>query len=202
MTTDGAGNLSFTTPSGGVSIGDTITGATQGSVLFIDDLTGVLAQDNTNFYWDNTNTRLGIGDNQVTLWMLAAEINTIGIFRSSDPTARISFKDSTTASDTHVGIGAVGNSVNLYSNNDIVLTGEANGNITIINNLNMDGNLNHDGLNIGFFGTTPTGKETADGPVTNGFNPASATPNETALAAAIDSLAGALAAYGFITYNP
>ena len=168
-----------------------------------DDLTGVLAQDNTNFYWDNTNTRLGIGgQSSYTLDVSGGNANTIGIFRSSDPTARISFKDSTTASDTHVGIGAVGNSVNLYSNNDIVLTGEANGNITIINNLNMDGNLNHDGLNIGFFGTTPTGKETADGPVTNGFNPASATPNETALAAAIDSLAGALAAYGFITYNP
>lgn len=70
------------------------------------------------------------------------------------------------------------------------------------NNVEIDGNLNHDGSNIGFFGTTPTTEETVDGPFTQGFNPGSATPNESALAAAIDSLAAALEAYGLITYNP
>ena len=70
------------------------------------------------------------------------------------------------------------------------------------NNVEIDGNLNHDGNNIGFFGTTPTTEETVDGPLTQGFNPAAATPNETALAGAIDSLGQALANYGFITYNP
>jgi hypothetical protein len=204
LTTDGAGSLSFTTVSGGgVSIGDTITGATQGSVLFAG-AAGVLAQDNTNFFWDDTNDRLGIGTATpvFNLDINGGTANTIGILRSTDATARLNFVDDTTTSDTHVGIGAVGNTANLYSGNTISLTGEANGNITITNQLNIDGNLNHDGNNIGFFGTTPTTEQTADGPVTNGFNPGSATPNEQALANAIDSLGQALAAYGFITYNP
>ena len=204
LTTNGAGGLSFTTVSGGgVSIGDTITGATQGSVLFAG-AAGVLAQDNTNFFWDDTNDRLGIGTATpaFNLDINGGTANTIGILRSTDATARLNFVDDTTTSDTHVGIGAVGNTANLYSGNTISLTGEANGNITITNQLNIDGNLNHDGNNIGFFGTTPTTEQTADGPLTNGFNPGSATPNEQALAGAIDSLGQALAAYGFITYNP
>lgn len=42
------------------SIGDTITSATEGSVLFAG-ASGVLAQDNTNFKWDDTNNRLSLG---------------------------------------------------------------------------------------------------------------------------------------------
>ncbi len=37
-------------------------GFTEGSVVFINS-SGALAQDNTNFYWDDSNNRLGIGDN-------------------------------------------------------------------------------------------------------------------------------------------
>src|SRR5574343_1634354 len=47
---------------GGMEIGGTITSATEGSVLFAGP-SGVLAQDNTNFFWDDTNNRLGIGTN-------------------------------------------------------------------------------------------------------------------------------------------
>ena len=43
-----------------IAIGDTITSATAGSVLFAG-AAGVLAQDNANFFWDDTNNRLGIG---------------------------------------------------------------------------------------------------------------------------------------------
>ncbi len=46
--------------SGGGTIGGTIVGGTQGSVLFLG-AAGVLAQDNANFFWDDTNNRLGIG---------------------------------------------------------------------------------------------------------------------------------------------
>jgi hypothetical protein len=46
--------------SAGMSIGGAITGATAGSVLFAG-VAGVLAQDNANLFWDNTNNRLGIG---------------------------------------------------------------------------------------------------------------------------------------------
>jgi hypothetical protein len=45
---------------GGMSIGGSITGATAGSVLFAG-VAGVLQQDNANFFWDDTNNRLGIG---------------------------------------------------------------------------------------------------------------------------------------------
>jgi hypothetical protein len=44
-----------------MAIGDTIgNGATQGSVLFVGP-SGVLAQNNSNLFWDNSNQRLGIG---------------------------------------------------------------------------------------------------------------------------------------------
>jgi hypothetical protein len=45
-----------------LGIGGAIAGGTSGSGLFIDG-SGNLAQDNTNFYWDATNHRLGIGTN-------------------------------------------------------------------------------------------------------------------------------------------
>jgi hypothetical protein len=45
---------------GGMAIGGSITSATAGSVLFAGT-SGVLAQDNANLFWDDTNDRLGIG---------------------------------------------------------------------------------------------------------------------------------------------
>lgn len=47
-----------TAPNG--AIGGTVTGATAGSVLFAG-AAGVLAQDNANLFWDDSNNRLGIG---------------------------------------------------------------------------------------------------------------------------------------------
>ncbi len=41
------------------SLGGTLSGGTAGSVLFINPA-NTLAQDNSNFYWDDTNNRLGI----------------------------------------------------------------------------------------------------------------------------------------------
>lgn len=45
---------------GGAAIGGTVTGGTQGSVLFVG-AASVLAQDNANFFWDDTNNFLGLG---------------------------------------------------------------------------------------------------------------------------------------------
>jgi hypothetical protein len=45
---------------GGMAIGGSITSATAGSVLYAGT-SGVLAQDNANFFFDATNDRLGIG---------------------------------------------------------------------------------------------------------------------------------------------
>lgn len=53
------GTLSAT-GGGGMSIGGSITSATEGSILFAG-ASGVLAQDNANFFWDDTNNRVGIG---------------------------------------------------------------------------------------------------------------------------------------------
>lgn len=44
----------------GAGIGVVVSGGTIGSVLFVG-ASGVLQQDNANFFWDDTNNRLGIG---------------------------------------------------------------------------------------------------------------------------------------------
>lgn len=44
----------------GESIGDTISGGTAGSVLFLG-IGSTLAQDNAHFFWDDTNNFLGLG---------------------------------------------------------------------------------------------------------------------------------------------
>lgn len=62
LQTDGGGAMSWVPASSGTAIGGAITGGTDGSVLFISP-SNVLAQDNANFYWDNTNNFLGIGLN-------------------------------------------------------------------------------------------------------------------------------------------
>jgi len=54
------GTISSSGGGGGMAIGGSITSATAGSVLFAG-ASGVLAQNNANFFWDNTNSRLGIG---------------------------------------------------------------------------------------------------------------------------------------------
>jgi hypothetical protein len=54
------GTISSSGGGGSIAIGSTITSATAGSVLYAG-ASGVLAQSNSNFYYDYTNNRLGIG---------------------------------------------------------------------------------------------------------------------------------------------
>jgi len=75
--TSGTTGTSGTSGTTTMAIGGTITSATAGSVLYAG-ASGVLAQNNANFFWDNTNTRLGIG--------------------TASPTARLNVTGSTTAS--------------------------------------------------------------------------------------------------------
>ena len=72
---------------GGVSIGDMVGGALPGSILFVD-ATLQLAQDNTNFHWDTTNDRLGIGTSspQVPLHISKNSLDEILRIESTDPT--------------------------------------------------------------------------------------------------------------------
>jgi hypothetical protein len=60
VVTDNNGLISKQSIPSGAQIGNVVTGGTEGSVLFIG-AGGVLQQDNANFFWDNTNKRLGIG---------------------------------------------------------------------------------------------------------------------------------------------
>lgn len=64
LVTDGAGTLTFQdqSGSGGMAIGDAVTGGTAGSVLFVD-ASGNLGQDNANFFWNDTTNKLGVGTN-------------------------------------------------------------------------------------------------------------------------------------------
>ncbi len=59
-TDGGGGTANITVSGGGMTIGGAIAGGTDGSVLFVG-AGSTLEQDNANFFWDNTNNRLGIG---------------------------------------------------------------------------------------------------------------------------------------------
>lgn len=62
LQSDGTNTSWVTAGAASVSIGSSVTSGTAGSVLFLNGSTQ-LAQDNTNFVWDYTNNRLGLGDN-------------------------------------------------------------------------------------------------------------------------------------------
>ena len=101
---------------GSLSIGDTITGATVGSVLFAGS-SGVLAQDNSNLFWEPTNRHLGLGTDS-PIYALEVDGGTddiLAIFTSSDATSLIAFRDSSTTSSTTVGVGATGDNLALRS---------------------------------------------------------------------------------------
>lgn len=56
----GVAVLTWGTVAGSISIGTSISGGTTGSVLFVG-AGPVIAQDNANFFWDDTNNFLGLG---------------------------------------------------------------------------------------------------------------------------------------------
>ncbi len=56
------GTFEWQSCGGGVNIGSTISGGSQGSVLFVGT-SSALSQDNSNFFWDDTNNKLRLGGN-------------------------------------------------------------------------------------------------------------------------------------------
>lgn len=96
---------------GGGSIGGAMTGGTDGSVLFIHPA-NTIAQDNSNFFWDATNHRLGIG--------------------MTAPTALLSLNGGTTAA---LGINLGDSTANLYrSSSGLIATDgsfQVGGNLTV-----------------------------------------------------------------------
>ena len=90
---------------------------------------------NNDLFWDATNARLGIGT-QTPAYCLdinGGNANQIGVFRSADATARVNFVDNSTSSETHVGIGAVGNALTMWAGNQVAITAANSGNISFNN---------------------------------------------------------------------
>ncbi len=64
---------------GNPEIGGEVTSGTTGSILFVDGSNN-LAQDNTNFFWDDTTNRLGIGTNSPATTL---DVNGVTTFRGN-----------------------------------------------------------------------------------------------------------------------
>ena len=88
ITGDGTGGNPLVAATQGLAIGDTVTGATQGSVLFAG-ASSVLAQDNANLFFDDSNNRLGVGTNNpsVLLHIQENSLDEIVRIESTDATA-------------------------------------------------------------------------------------------------------------------
>lgn len=63
--------------SGGAGIGETVTDATEGSVLYAG-ASGVLAQDNADLFYDATNNRLQVGKTNSGYLQLGADYGAVG----------------------------------------------------------------------------------------------------------------------------
>jgi len=103
--------LTWVTPAtSGITIGDGITGSTVGSVLFVG-AGSTLAQDNANFFWDDTNNTLGIGTTRTgAISGTNPSVRILGT-GSSSATSSFEVQDSGTntilfvRNDSRVGIG-------------------------------------------------------------------------------------------------
>lgn len=89
---------------GGITIGDTVTSATEGSVLFAG-ASGVLAQDNSTFYWNHATDRLGIGTNAKLSRFTVKQAATGAITGTSNTKNSTTVTGSGTLFLTEVGIG-------------------------------------------------------------------------------------------------
>ena len=75
--------------------------------------------------------KLGIGtqDPSQFLHVNGGATNNLALFQSTDATARISFRDNSTSSVSHVGIGASGNDAVLFAGNATVVSAKNSGNV-------------------------------------------------------------------------
>ena len=110
------------TMSGTLVVGSGGTGLTTLTAGRIPFGAGTSPLGNTdNLFYDSANDRLGIlttsPEFPLHVGNGSTSKNTLAIFQSGDTTARISFKDPSTSSNSQVGVGAVGNDLKLFSRN-------------------------------------------------------------------------------------
>ena len=89
---------STTPPATSLAIGDEVGSGTSGSILFLD-ASSLLAQDNDNLFWDDGNSRLGIGTNAPTNTLTIAGgsgDNSIQLRSVSSPDSTLTFTTSAT----------------------------------------------------------------------------------------------------------
>tara|TARA_R100000808_G_scaffold18552_1_gene40629 strand:- start:2668 stop:3672 length:1005 start_codon:yes stop_codon:yes gene_type:complete len=108
-----------------IAIGDTITSATEGSVLFAG-AAGILAQDNANFFWDDTNNRLGLGTaTPASTFDLSGDFNSSGTTFTVSATAGLSIAQMTGGGDLVINTGGGGSDIARIKLTDDVLSLEA-----------------------------------------------------------------------------
>ena len=75
--------------------------------------------------------KLGIGEQDPSqfLHVNGGTTNNLALFQSTDATARISFRDNSTSSVSHVGIGASGNDAVIFAGNATVVSAKNSGNV-------------------------------------------------------------------------
>jgi hypothetical protein len=93
-----------------MSIGGSITSATAGSVLFAG-VSGVLAQDNSNFFFDDTNNRLGIGFGTTISARLALGAGTASVPHFTLTPSSAAFTGTTDGMLTYQNVSSVPNLV-------------------------------------------------------------------------------------------
>ena len=103
-------------PTGSLKIGDKVTSGTTGSVLFVG-ANSILQQDNANFFWNDSNNRLGIGtatpSNQLQVYTTSTGDRGITITQASNDV----FASLLTGSKIRGTSGAVVNGDNLFNFN-------------------------------------------------------------------------------------
>ena len=98
--------------------GNLTTNLTLGSVPFIG-ASGLLSQDNSNLFWDNTNKRLGVGTNAP-----AQSLHVIGNIRVSTTANNI-------FSNNFVALGNAALQIRANTTDPIILNGSSGGNVII-----------------------------------------------------------------------
>lgn len=137
VTQDLSANRTFTV-AGSMSIGGTITSATAGSVLFAG-IGGVLQQDNSQFFWDDTNNRLGLGitipaeklDVSGNIKMSGGGSRTLIVEASGAGGAEIRLLPNTTAGYARINVGNTSQPLDFQMNSTNVMRITQAGNVGI-----------------------------------------------------------------------